>query len=466
MPTIQRLITVNHDIILFSYGLVFFVMGLAIALQSRIASRLDLARSLTWLAGFGLLHGLNEWGDLFIPIQKVYMSESAIRSLRIGQSVLLAASFACLFEFGVALLRPPGRRRWWFGIAAGLTVAWLAAAAVIAAVSGLDFESWQHTANALARYFIGFPAGLLAAFGLRWQARHLPALNPPHIVTSLRVAGIALGIYSVVGGLIPPPAPFFPASVINTMSVEQVIGVPVIILRSAIGAVVAMSIIRALEIFDVEIARMVESMEQQQILAAERDRIGRELHDGAIQSVYTAGLLMESARNLAAPGSPVASRLDTAMAVLDDAIGDLRRNLGELRTAPPEEPLPAALRRLARDDRLESLVEIQLDLDLPESESLSPPRAAHVLAIAHEALSNIVRHAHARHVAISAQRQDGRLLMTIQDDGQGLPPQAAAGYGLRNMRDRARLLGGQLNVSDARGKGTTVRLDVPWTDER
>jgi signal transduction histidine kinase len=89
----------------------------------------------------------------------------------------------------------------------------------------------------------------------------------------------------------------------------------------------------------------------------------------------------------------------------------------------------------------------------------------HVQAILREALSNVARHARARQVFIAARREDGRLRLTVQDDGAGLRPGAAAGYGLRNMRDRARLLGGRLEVSGTAGKGTTVSLDIPWQEE-
>jgi hypothetical protein len=60
--------SVNRPLVFFVNGQVFFVLGPAIALRSRSYSRLNLARSLPWLAGFGLLHALNEWGDLFIPM--------------------------------------------------------------------------------------------------------------------------------------------------------------------------------------------------------------------------------------------------------------------------------------------------------------------------------------------------------------------------------------------------------------
>ena len=86
----------------------------------------------------------------------------------------------------------------------------------------------------------------------------------------------------------------------------------------------------------------------------------------------------------------------------------------------------------------------------------------HVLAIVTEALSNIVRHSRAQKVTIEAKRTDNRLHLRIQDDGVGIPANVEAGYGLRNMHDRARLLDGQLSVTGANGKGTTVELDVPW----
>jgi len=101
------------------------LFGLVIAIQSRHSSRLDLARSLSWLAAFGITHSLNEWGDLFIPIQAQYLSEPAIQLLYVIQLVVLAVSFACLFEFGVALLRPLGRARWLHGAPPVLLVAWV-----------------------------------------------------------------------------------------------------------------------------------------------------------------------------------------------------------------------------------------------------------------------------------------------------------------------------------------------------
>ena len=467
MDLLHTFFQLNRQIIFFVYGLSFFVLGLAIALQSRQHSRLDLARSLPWLAAFGFTHGLNEWGDLFIPLQAAYLSDSAIWWLAVIQLLLLAFSFACLFEFGVLLLRPAGRARILHAVTVGLVVVWMGSVLFLFFFSAPTLTLWRREASALARYAIGFPGALLAAYSLRRHAlQRIAPLNVPHVVQMLRVAGVALAFYALFGGLIPPPAPFFPATLLNAQTFEAATGAPPSVFRSLIGLTLAVAIIRALDIFDLETERFIEAMEQQQILAAERERIARDLHDGVIQKVYAAGLLIESAQQQCPSTSPMVQRLERAAVVLNDAIADLRRNLGELRAPSSDTSLQETLRRLANDPRFQTLVDVALDLDLPAEDSLSAPRADHIVAIVQEALSNVVRHARARHVRIQARRAQDRLKLSIEDDGVGLPRPLAVGYGLRNMRDRAHLLGGELAITDGRGRGAQVRLDIPWRDER
>ncbi len=105
MTTLRNLFDINYELIVFGYGLVFFVLGLAITLQSRRRSRLHLARSLGWLAIFGILHGLHEWGLVFIPIQATYMNHAGVTMLQVFQVILLGLSFGTLFQFGADLVR-------------------------------------------------------------------------------------------------------------------------------------------------------------------------------------------------------------------------------------------------------------------------------------------------------------------------------------------------------------------------
>ncbi len=122
---LRTLFALNRDIIYFVYGLTFFILGLAIALQSRHASRLDLARNLNWLAAFGFTHGLHEWGEYFIPIQAAYLSPNIVHWLHGLRLLLLAISFACLFEFGVSLLRSLGLANRLRYLPLGLCLLWV-----------------------------------------------------------------------------------------------------------------------------------------------------------------------------------------------------------------------------------------------------------------------------------------------------------------------------------------------------
>ncbi len=466
MITLAEFFKLNQSIIYFVYGLVFFLLGFAIILQTRQSSRLDLARSLRWLAAFGIAHGFHEWGDLFIPIQAEYLSLEFMRVLNILHLILLALSFVFLFEFGLALLYTGKRGRWFHWLTIILFIGWLIILFSIIPSTISDERPWRYVANTLARYFIGLPGGLLAAYGLRRHTMlRIKPLNVPNIVLTLQIAGITLGAYALLAGLIPPPVGFFPGNIINRATFTEFVGIPPLVFRSLTGLIIAVALIRALEIFNVETERRIEQLEQHQIITAERERLARELHDGAIQKVYTAGLLVESAWKLADPKSEIGSRLGKSVTVLSDAIIDLRRNLSELHagSASRGESLPVLLQQMAENLHYTSMVNITLDTDLLNSRKLSHIRSDHVFAIVNESLANIVRHAEAQNVEIRANDLGTQLQIEIQDDGVGIHPEPKAGYGLRNMHDRARLLNG--NLQFANNKGTTVTLVIPWIDQ-
>ncbi|HSD85695.1 MAG TPA: histidine kinase dimerization/phosphoacceptor domain-containing protein, partial [Anaerolineae bacterium] len=331
MTELRAWFVANRPLIFFIYGQVFFVMGIAIVLQSRRYSRLDLARSLPWLAAFGIMHGFNEWGDLFIPIQSSFLPDPFIHFLRAGQSILLATSFACLLQFGLELLRPlPERYRWLRLLPGGLWLLWLSGPFWIGLQLIPTLDDWSAIVDALSRYFIGFPGGLLAAYSLRRHARlRIAPLGLPSIYNTLRWAGLALAAYAILSGLIVRTAPFFPANTLNTAWVADTFIIPPQVLRSLAATMLALTIIRALEVFEVETDRLIEHMEQAQVVAIERERIGRDLHDGAIQRVYAAGLMAESLRKKA--DGLMADGLDRLMSTLNETIADLRHFMSELR---------------------------------------------------------------------------------------------------------------------------------------
>ncbi|GIV78667.1 MAG: two-component sensor histidine kinase [Litorilinea sp.] len=466
---IQEFFAYNQLIILFIYGQVFFVLGLVIALQSWRHSRLALARILPWLAAFGLIHGLHEWGDVFIPIQAQYLPPPFVELLWSARLLVLALSFFCLFQFGVESLRPlPGRWRYARYLPGAILLLWLFWIYVPALAFADDLVAWRRQGDILARYTMGFPGGLLAAYGLRRHAHLVLApLNLTRIVRMLRLAGLALLGYAFFAGLVGPAAPFFPANWINQEQLQAWTLIPVQLYRGLLGLVMAVAMMRALEVFRMEMDRRIRELEEEQLLLAERERIGRELHDSTLQTIYGAGLLLGTVQRAlerldAQPQvASIREAVAQSMALLDQAVADIRRHIGQLRPQPTGQSLTAGLQEMVTASPVRSLAEVELQLALPAELPLAPGQVTHLLAIVNEALSNVARHAQATHVSIQARVAGDRLLLTIEDDGVGLPADLVAGYGLNNMRERARLLGGDMRLHSAPGQGTQVHVDIP-----
>lgn len=463
---LRTFLKLNQDLIYFGSGLSFFMLGFAIALQSRHTSRLELARTLTWLAGFGFAHGLHEWGEYFIPIQSAYLSAGTISILHGLRLTLLAVSFFYLFEFGARLLRSVTTTRLLRRLNIVLLVLWMVFALGVIPILSPDPEQARAIGDSLSRYFIGLPGGLLAAYALRRHTlERIKPLKAPYIVTMLRRAGLTLGAYALFEGLLPPPVPYFPGNLVNSRIFSDIFVIPPALIRAGMGFALAYAIVRALEIFDLEASRTLERMEQEQILTAERTRLARDLHDGAIQKVYTAGLVLESGIKRIHDDPEARARLDTTIDLLSDAIHDLRVNLRELQPELASTSLTEQMEAIARSPRLASMIEIELDLDLPEDLLLDSYRVDHIASIVTEALANTIRHANAKAAKITVKVEASELVLLIQDDGIGLADDLRAGFGLRNMRDRARLLRGNLALSNASPKGTLVEMHAPLKGE-
>lgn len=215
---------------------------------------------------------------------------------------------------------------------------------------------------------------------------------------------------------------------------------------------------------DVTAQKRVEAQRRRLALLEERERIGMDLHDGAIQSLYAVGLGLEAARSMLPKATPARERIGQATSQLDAVIQEIRRYILELRPRGlTGTSLPEGLADLAQ--RLDDDARVSVTLAVSEAVGHLPPATtAHLLQVAGEALSNVLRHAAATGAHISVGREGHRVIMRIRDNGRGFDPDAAfaAGrMGLRNMRARAHLLGGDCAIISAPGQGTEVRVEVP-----
>jgi two-component system, NarL family, sensor histidine kinase DevS len=201
-------------------------------------------------------------------------------------------------------------------------------------------------------------------------------------------------------------------------------------------------------------------------VAEERDRIGRDLHDGIIQSLYAVGLSLEDVPELMTeePDEAV-GRVDGAIEAINLAIRDIRNFIYGLRPeAVDGTQVLAGLAALAEEVRHGGLLEVDTLLDPAADPGLDPMAGAELLNLVREALSNAVRHGRAQRIALDLALVDGRITLEIADDGAGFDPAREPGpghHGLANMRARSVALGGTLEIRSAPGAGTRVIVGLP-----
>jgi signal transduction histidine kinase len=220
----------------------------------------------------------------------------------------------------------------------------------------------------------------------------------------------------------------------------------------------------------VEIERLRYGMHERE---HERTRWAREIHDESIQGIGALRLKLAHARD-AHDGEVLSEAVDGVLEGLGKEIENLRHLITELRPAALDDlGLTAALEALARRAQAIDGLEVETDIDLgPEHDRrrLDAELESTIYRVAQEALTNVSRHAQATKAVVRISERDGILLASVSDDGRGLPhadqlgPRGdglEGGFGMSGMRERAELVGGDLELAPAPGGGTIMRLSVP-----
>jgi len=193
-----------------------------------------------------------------------------------------------------------------------------------------------------------------------------------------------------------------------------------------------------------------------------RTRLGRDLHDSVIQSIYAAGLGLESVRGQLRHDPELAEkRVGAAVASLNQTIGQVRGFINGLE--PESEPQPQF--SLALQSLVETLqglhpLRLKLAISTPATHALSEQEELHALQIARECVSNSLRHSNATGVEISLQPQGTQTVLSVTDDGKGFDPAQVSGRGsgLANIASRVREMGARLEIDSAPGKGCRVTV--------
>ena len=220
------------------YGLAFIALGLVMALQARSHVQVLLIDSLWILAVFGFLHGAHEWVAMAVMLQGNTLGDITLASVQSGNLLLNGISFAFLMQFGIELaVRPKRWPVWSRWIPASLVLA-VVLIAVTLPLGAVGTPGWVSATDALFRYVLGFPGSLVAAYSLIMVGSEARKLATARLEVHLLGSAVAFAAYSVFSGLIVPPAPFFPAYLVNTETFVALTRVPVEVLRGICAAVI------------------------------------------------------------------------------------------------------------------------------------------------------------------------------------------------------------------------------------
>src|SRR5438552_4407225 len=209
----------------------------------------------------------------------------------------------------------------------------------------------------------------------------------------------------------------------------------------------------------------------------ERTRWAREIHDESIQSMGALRMKLASARDLDDPAA-LKDSVEAVLEGLGHEIDGLRHLITELRPAALDDlGLEAALQALARRAQAIDGLDVSIAMELPaaagaadDARRFDAELESTIYRVVQEALTNVSRHAQAGKAVVSITERDGFVYASITDDRRGLPgverlgPRGdglEGGFGMSGMRERAELVGGELEFGPAPGGGTTVRLAVP-----
>jgi PAS domain S-box-containing protein len=196
---------------------------------------------------------------------------------------------------------------------------------------------------------------------------------------------------------------------------------------------------------------------------ADRERIARDLHDMVIQRLFAAGMGLQAVIPLAEDGF-LDQRLNETVDTLDETIAALRSTIFELSNPELERPLIDRVTQVVqlKTEPFSVTAEVTVDIDDPPPDHV----AESLLATLAEALANVGRHAEAGTVVVAVTTEDDHLVLRVEDDGVGLPPDAPRGNGIDNMMWRASDLGGRCLVEPGPRQGTLLLWEVPLEPTR
>jgi signal transduction histidine kinase len=476
-------------IIYFLYGLAFFSMGLLVAMEGGRSSDSRVRKALRPLAGFGFVHAVHEWLEMFVYIGAMggHPASPLIDGLSLST---LSFSFLSLAAFGGYLLaKDEIAQRISLMVPLGLEALW-----VLGLVTIQEHYPPADVLDAVyvwTRYSLGIPASLLAAVGLIAQQRAFRRAGLVRFGQDSLWAAVAFAWYGMVGQFFANVSLLPPSNVINEVLFQQLLGFPIQLFRALAALAASVFVIRFLRAFQVEtdqkiadlqIGRLKESQQREMLRGelfrrvvaaqeAERQRIARDLHDETGQALTAIGMGLRGLESRFTRSPKLAGvTLRELQNLTAEALKELQRLMTDLRPSHLDDlGLPAALRWYA--GRIQERYPLVVKVDFSGSEqTLDDAAKIATFRIVQEALNNIIKHAEAKNVLINLAFEENGMRVRIRDDGCGfdleqlkkVQSSSRPPLGLAGMQERALLLGGSVNIQSRPGRGTLIEAFIPY----
>ncbi len=211
----------------------------------------------------------------------------------------------------------------------------------------------------------------------------------------------------------------------------------------------------------IEYGRAREELQRLAVLE-DRARISRELHDGVIQSLFGAGMLLEGIGETENVSPATRDGIARVAQMIDNTMVDVRSYIFDLRpSALTGRSIEQGLRLLAEDFEKASSIPCSVNLEAEAIRSLEAA-APQIIQIVREALSNVARHSRASRCSLEVRPSGRDILVEIRDDGRGFKPaQATSGRGLENIRRRTDEIGARVELISEPARGSMVRIRIP-----
>lgn len=369
---------------------------------------------------------------------------------------MVAIAVAVVFQLDEWLA---ARSTWGATAAMVVMIAWLTVAGRhVPRMGALSWRSVGYVAVAIALW----TAALWCSLG---AFAAMPALYPvvfstipmvPAIATSLLITVFPLGFDVARSGVSSPHFPLSVAMTLIGLIVAPIIGI--VIIGSVRQRMRLAGLVRELSDSRAEASRL----SREAGVAAERERLAREIHDTLAQGFTSIVALAQAVEaELATDAAAVARHVSLIETTARENLAEARTMVTKLTpSALDGETLPAAIARQCRAFSAETGIEIDATVAVD-----TPPRdmATDVvlLRVAQEALTNVRRHADATRVRITLDGDDGVVRLSVSDNGIGLGADHTDGFGLRGVRTRVAQAGGSVSIAPAPGGGTTIAVAVP-----